>query len=700
GETTQSLSGLTAGTYSVTVTDANGCTDECTTTVQEPGCSLTASASGTNVLCTGGADGTASASATGNTGAVTYLWSNGETTQNISSLTAGTYSVTITETPTCTAVASYTVTEPSAAVDATCSKTDVTTNGGADGTASVSASGGTSPYTYLWNTGATTSSISGLVAGTYSVTVTDANGCTDECTTTVQEPGCSLTASASGTNVLCNGGADGTATATASGNTGAVTYLWSNGATTASISSLAVGTYSVTITETPTCTAVASYTVTEPSAALDATCSKTDVTTNGGADGTASVSASGGTSPYTYLWNTGATTASISGLTAGTYSVTVTDANGCTDECTTTVQEPGCNLTASASGTNVLCTGGADGTASATASGNLGAVTYLWSNGATTQNVNSLAAGTYSVTITETPTCTAVASYTVTEPSAALDATCSKTDVTTNGGADGTASVSASGGTSPYTYLWNTGATTASISGLTAGTYSVTVTDANGCSDACTTVINAPNAPPNLSLTKTAPCLGTNGGTITFTLTVENIGATDATGVVVTDDLIVAGLTYVSHTPSSITYNAAANTFAVGTVPANSSVSFDITVQIPATGYYFCNDAAITFLNEQDFSSGNDAARACFTTPATICPGQTFTLSVDASYTNVLWFKDGNATPVGSGNTYVATSEGSYTWTATEQSCPQGGCCPFIITLGDCCPIPICLPITIKRVQP
>ncbi|MBK8470745.1 MAG: SprB repeat-containing protein [Sphingobacteriales bacterium] len=116
------------------------------------------------------------------------MWSNGATTQNVNSLTAGTYSVTITETPTCTAVASYTVTEPSAALDATCSKTDVTTNGGADGTASVSASGGTSPYTYLWNTGATTQSISGLVAGTYSVTVTDANGCTDECTTTVQEP--------------------------------------------------------------------------------------------------------------------------------------------------------------------------------------------------------------------------------------------------------------------------------------------------------------------------------------------------------------------------------------------------------------------------------------------------------------------------------------------------------------------------------
>ncbi|MBK8471430.1 MAG: SprB repeat-containing protein [Sphingobacteriales bacterium] len=356
------INGLTADGALHTVTAVFSAETACTNSTDYTApvscvatCNLTASASGTNVLCNGGADGTASASATGNTGAVTYLWSNGGTTASISSLTAGTYSVTITETPTCTAVASYTVTEPSAALDATCSKTDVTTNGGADGTASVSASGGTSPYTYLWNTGATTQSISGLVAGTYSVTVTDANGCTDECTTTVQEPGCNLTALGKRYKRTLRGGADGTASASATGNLGAVTYLWSNGATTQNVNSLTAGTYSVTITETPTCTAVASYTVTEPSAALDATCSKTDVTTNGGADGTASVSASGGTSPYTYLWNTGATTQSISGLVAGTYSVTVTDANGCTDECTTTVQEPGCNLTASASGTNVLC---------------------------------------------------------------------------------------------------------------------------------------------------------------------------------------------------------------------------------------------------------------------------------------------------------------------------------------------------------
>ena len=153
--------------------------------------------------------------------------------------------------------------------------------------------------------------------------------------------GCSLIiASANSTNVTtCNGGNDGTAVVEPSGNAAPVTYLWSNNATTQAISGLVAGVYTVTVTETPTCTAVASVTVTEPSA-VTITCSKTDVTTAGGNNGTASVTVNGGTSPYTYLWSNNATSASITGLTAATYTVTVTDANGCTKVCSSIVGEP------------------------------------------------------------------------------------------------------------------------------------------------------------------------------------------------------------------------------------------------------------------------------------------------------------------------------------------------------------------------
>ncbi|MBL7787277.1 MAG: SprB repeat-containing protein, partial [Chitinophagales bacterium] len=591
GETTSSISGKTAGTYTVTVTDDNGCTAMCNSTIQEPGCNLSATATGTPVSCNGGSDGTASATPSGNTGSVTYLWSNNATTASISGLTAGTYTVTVTESATCTAVAIYDVTQPPL-MDITCTQTDVTTNGGSDGTASVNAMGGTSPYTYLWNSGETTSSISGKPAGTYTVTVTDDNGCTAMCNSTINEPGCNLSATATGTPVSCNGGSDGTASATPSGNAGAVTYLWSNNATTSSISGLTAGTYTVTVTESATCTAVAIYDVTQPPL-MDITCTKTDVTTNGGSDGTASVNATGGTSPYTYLWSSGETTSSISGKTSGGYTVTVTDDNGCTAICNSTINEPGCNLSATATGTPVSCNGGSDGTASATPSGNTGAVTYLWSNNATTASINGLTAGTYTVTVTESATCTAVAIYDVTQPPF-MDITCTKTDVTTNGGSDGTASVNATGGTSPYTYLWSSGETTSSISGKTSGSYTVTVTDDNGCTAMCNSTINEPGALCNLTAAGLGNVMCNNNGTtadasddyISFTL--NPTGTTLGSNYVVT---VSSG----SVTPTSASYGQA-TTFQLqnGSAGSGNTVTITITdltdtnckvqVDIPDTG--------------------------------------------------------------------------------------------------------------------
>ena len=424
---------------------------------------------------------------------------------------------------------------------------------GNNGTATVVSSGNHRAATYLWSNGKTTATITSLAAGTYTVTVTENPSCTFVCNVNIQEQTCNLSASADGTNVLCNAGTDGTATATATGNLVPVTYLWSNGATTVSITGLTAGTYTVTVTETPTCTAVASYTVTEPTL-LDAVCNKTNATTIGGNQGTATVNATGGTAPYTYLWSNDLVIASISGLTAGTYSVTVTDNNGCTANCMVTVQEPGCNLSATATGTDVSCNGGNDGTATAIVTGNLVPVTYLWSNSATTASISGLVTGTYIVTVTEVSTCTAVTSYTVTEPivltvsavatdalcnggngsilvsasggtspysgkgtfseaagyyaytvsdangcSATASATvaeptilvviCNHTDATSIGGADGTVSGIATGGAAPYTYLWSNGEITANITGLTAGTYSLTVTDANGCTVNCSTTV-------------------------------------------------------------------------------------------------------------------------------------------------------------------------------------------------------------------
>src|SRR5207248_2695316 len=189
-------------------------------------------------------------------------------------------------------------------------------------------------------------------------------------------------------------------------------YSWSNGANTSSTTGLPAGTYSVIVTDNHGCTATCSYNVTEPSA-LSASCSGTNVSCNGGSNGSASVVASGGTPSYNYSWSNGGTSASISGLAAGTYAVTVTDAHGCTATCSYAVSEPSA-ITASCSGSNVACNGGANGSASVIASGGSiggGNYSYIWSNGVTTAANNGLPAGTYCVTVTDMNGCSASCCY-------------------------------------------------------------------------------------------------------------------------------------------------------------------------------------------------------------------------------------------------------------------------------------------------
>jgi hypothetical protein len=183
------------------------------------------------------------------------------------------------------------------------------------------------------------------MAGTYSVTISDDNGCTATSSATVTEPTALLASSVVDSNATCNGAMDGGVSASASGGTAPYAYLWSNSATTASITGLMAGTYSVTITDDNGCTATSSATVTEPTALLASSVVDSNVTCNGAMDGGVSSSANGGTAPYAYLWSNSATTASITGLMAGTYSVTISDDNGCTATSSATVTSPAAIIT-------------------------------------------------------------------------------------------------------------------------------------------------------------------------------------------------------------------------------------------------------------------------------------------------------------------------------------------------------------------
>ncbi len=553
GQTTATASNLAAGTYTVLVTDANNCSFDMTgvngVTITEPTVlnASTISISSTDVSCNGGNDGSATATVTGGTAPYTYLWSDGQTTATASNLTAGTYTVLVTDANNCsfdmTGVNGVTITEPTVlnASTISISSTDVSCNGGNDGSATVTVTGGTAPYTYLWSDGQTTATASNLAAGTYTVLVTDANNCSFDMTgvngVTITEPTVlnASTISISSTDVSCNGGNDGSATVTVTGGTAPYTYLWSDGQTTATASNLTAGTYTVLVTDANNCsfdmTGVNGVTITEPTVlnASTISISSTDVSCNGGNDGSATATVTGGTAPYTYLWSDGQTTATASNLAAGTYTVLVTDANNCSFDMTgansVTITEPTVlnASTISISSTDVSCNGGNDGSATVTVTGGTAPYTYLWSDGQTTATASNLAAGTYTVLVTDANNCsfdmTGVNGVTITEPLTLVTSSITSTDATGNGVSDGTATITVTGGTTPYTYLWNDGQTTATATNLAAGTYNVTVTDANGCTVNESIVVNEPNALLSSTTTTDALCNGDNTGSATVSVT-------------------------------------------------------------------------------------------------------------------------------------------------------------------------------------
>ena len=192
----------------------------------------------------------------------------------------------------------------------------------------IKAASGGAPYTYNWGGGITTEDRTGLAAGTYSVTVTNTDGCTSSITETITTPSV-LAVSASTTQVNCNGGSTGAIDITVTGGTLPYTYNWGGGVTTEDRTGLAIGNYSVTVTDANGCNGILPITITQPTA-LNLSTVITQVTCVGGSDGAIDLTVTGGTSPYTYNWGGGVTTQDRTGLAAGTYSVIVTDANGCT----------------------------------------------------------------------------------------------------------------------------------------------------------------------------------------------------------------------------------------------------------------------------------------------------------------------------------------------------------------------------------
>ena len=501
-QTTATANGLSAGTYSVTVTDANGCDSSGTITILDPGVLSSVISDSTQISCFGGNDGTATVTAAGGVLPYTYLWDDANTqTDSIAiALIAGTYTVLVTDNNACTTSSSVTLTEPTTLIASTGNAVNVSCLGGADGAATATGSGGVSPYTFLWDDpGAQTNSTAIMLsAATYTVTVTDANGCIDSAAITLTEPASLVLSITDSLNITCNSGFDGYATVTPGGGTAPYTYLWDDPAaqTDSSATGLFAGTYNVVVTDVNSCTESISVTLTEPIAALALTYTVMNVSCNGGNNGSAQVFVTGGTPPYSYQWNDPAfqTDSVASGLYAGSYNITVTDNTGnCQVDTGIVITEPSTPLSTTPSSTDVTCFGGNDGTASVTTIGGTNPYTYIWNDpgGQTTVTAVGLLAGTYSVTITDnTGTCIIDTGMTVVEPAELLLSTITL-EVLCFGDSTGTATVTPSGGIAPYTYLWNdfNAQTDSMATGLIAGTYTIIVTDSNGCPATDTAVV-------------------------------------------------------------------------------------------------------------------------------------------------------------------------------------------------------------------
>lgn len=515
GATTEDLTGLAAGTYTITVTDGTGCSVTQSFTITQ-GSAMTINLIQSNLSCFGAGDGSIAALVSGGQSPYTYAWSSGGTTPIKSNLAAGTYTLTVTDAAGCSATTSATLTQPTQIV-ATSAKTNLTCYASGDGAVDLSVSGGAGTYTYAWSNGATTEDLSGVDAGTYTVTITDADGCSVTHSASITEPA-ARTISETHTDEACFGDLAGSIDITVGGGTAPFTYAWTLGGSSVGsaedLTGLAAGSYMVVVTDSNNCSATTTVVVSGPTAALSASLSATNIACFGDTTGGLSLTVVGGVAPYTIAWMDGSTQLSRSNLAAGSYGYTLTDAHGCSVTGSATLTEPVTGLAVAATVTDVLCYGASTGAIDITLSGGTAPYTVVWNTGATTEDLGSQAAGYYALTVTDAAGCTIAWSDTLTQPSAALTLTTAITHVACFGGSSGVVDASITGGTAPYTFVWSTGATTEDLSGLSAGTYALTVTDAAGCTATATATITQ-NPALAVSLLQTdVDCYGGTTGSI------------------------------------------------------------------------------------------------------------------------------------------------------------------------------------------
>lgn len=633
-QTTSSISGQPAGTYSLTVADAKGCQITSTYSITQP-LALAISFTSTNVSCFNGNNGSVNSIVSGGTSPYLYNWSPIiATTPNIIDLQAGTYTLTVTDKFGCIASAIVPVTQPTA-ISASISSNNETCDYLNNGSATALASGGTAGYSYLWQPGGqVTSTASNLSSGTYTLTVTDFKGCLANSIITISQPTPLIVSFINQINVSCFGGNNGGITASASGGNPNYSYSWMPGSlTSASISNLSAGTYSVTATDNYGCQVLNSVTITQPFFPLAVSVSATPANCSGGTNGTISSSASGGSGPYSYSWIPGNYNGqNVLNVPGGNYTVTVTDSKGCIISNSVIVNQPA-QMVLTTSSVNSTCSL-PNGQASVSITGGISPFTYLWSpSGGTNSTASGLISGSYIVVVSDANGCNSAQWVNVNDNTAPSVSIFSSSNVSCYGGSNGSATVGVSGGAGPFTFNWAPfGGNGITANGLTAGTYTVTVVDNNGCQSLATTspAITQPS-PITITLSKTdVSCYLGNNGT-------ASASASGGTGFFNYQWLP-------SGTLGPVISNLSANTYTIQATDANSCIQTS-TFSITQPSQLLASIASFT--NVSCFNGNNGTA--------TVNP------SGGSPFYSYNWLPSG-----GNGLTGTSLSVGTYTVNITD----------------------------------
>ena len=515
------LTNLAQGSYNVYVKDTNNCSSAYASnpvTINQPPV-LNFTDVVTNANCAGLSNGAVTISPTGGVSPYQYAINAGSNQQanTFSGLAAGNYLVLVTDANSCPDTATIAVGNAYVFTLSIDSQTNATCYGDSNATVTLAASGGIHPYSYSL-TGTTQASgyFTGLPQGYYVATATDSAGCPSQVNVQVSQAAQMLVQIDALVNIPCNNSAKGQVYVSPVGGSPTYAYLWSTGDTTQSDTSLVIGTYSVTITDAHACSASTTINITYD-AAPSTTVTSADVTgCFGNTNGSAAVTATGGTAPLLYQWSNGATSTAITNIAGGTYIVTVSDLNYCNSIDTIVVNQPA-QILANLDTIAPSCNGLSNGLAGVGPSGGTPGFTVAWSTGSGADTIVNLAAGNYSVTITDANNCVTSLSFALNQP-AALNSSLVSVNDSCYGSPNGSAEFTGTGGTLPYTYAWSNGSTTGSVNNLTAGTYTVTLTDARQCSSTGSATITQP-----AQLQATTTSTNATGGQYNGSASISNI---------------------------------------------------------------------------------------------------------------------------------------------------------------------------------